>query len=34
MLDDPEWLALIAEIDAELARQREWYEAHKDEPLF
>jgi TolB-like protein len=27
--DEPEWLALVAEIEAELARQREWYEAHK-----
>jgi hypothetical protein len=34
MLDDPEWLALVDEIEADLARQRDWYEAHKDEPLF
>lgn len=34
MLDEPEWLSLIAELKAEMARQREWYEAHKDDPLF
>jgi TolB-like protein/Flp pilus assembly protein TadD len=34
MLDEPEWLALIDEISAEFKREREWYEAHKDEPLF
>jgi len=34
MLDEPDWLALVAEIEAEFARQREWYEAHKDDPLF
>ena len=34
MLDEPEWLALITEIEAEFSRERQWYEAHKDEPLF
>lgn len=34
MLDEPEWLALVAEIEAEFAREREWFEAHKDDPLF
>ena len=34
MLDEPEWLALIDEISTEFKREREWYEAHKDEPLF
>ncbi len=34
MLDEPEWLALIDAIAAEFTREREWYEAHKDEPLF
>lgn len=34
MQDEPEWLALVAEIEAEFARQLEWYQAHKDDPLF
>ena len=34
LLDEPEWLALIDEISTEFKREREWYEAHKDEPLF
>jgi tetratricopeptide (TPR) repeat protein len=34
MLDEPEWLKLIDAIAAEFKREREWYEAHKDEPLF
>jgi TolB-like protein/Flp pilus assembly protein TadD len=34
MLDEPEWLVLITEIEAKFSRERQWYEAHKDEPLF
>jgi TolB-like protein/Tfp pilus assembly protein PilF len=34
MLDEPEWLAIVEKIEAEFERQRAWYEAHKDEPLF
>jgi len=34
MLDEPEWLSMVAEIDAEMDRQREWFETHKDDPLF
>ena len=34
MLDEPEWLELIDAIAAEFKREREWYEANKDEPLF
>ena len=32
--DDPEWVALVAELEEDIARQRQWYEEHKDEPLF
>lgn len=34
MLEDPAWLAVVEEIEAEFDREREWYKAHKDEPLF
>ncbi len=34
MLDEPEWLAMVEEIQAEFDRELAWYEAHKDEPLF
>lgn len=31
---EPEWNALISEIEADIASQRAWFEEHKDEPLF
>ena len=34
MQGEPGWAELVAEIQGEMHRQREWYEAHKDEPLF
>ena len=34
MRSDPEWMALIAELDADIAAQRQWFEEHKDDPLF
>ena len=32
--DDAEWQALMTELEADLLRQRQWYEENKDEPLF
>ena len=32
--NDPEWLKLVSELEADIARQRLWYEEHKDDPLF
>ena len=32
-LSDPEWLAIVEQFEADLARQRQWYEEHKDDPL-
>ena len=29
-----EWDALIAELEADIAAQRQWYQDHKDDPLF
>ena len=29
-----EWRELIAELESDIAKQREWYYAHKDEALF
>ncbi|MEE8426736.1 MAG: winged helix-turn-helix domain-containing protein [Woeseiaceae bacterium] len=34
MRDESEWVGLVAELEADIARQRQWYEDHKDEPLF
>jgi len=34
MREEPEWNALVAELEADIDRQREWYEAHRDDPLF
>jgi TolB-like protein len=34
MQGEPGWDELVDDIHAEMRRQREWYEAHKDEPLF
>jgi TolB-like protein len=32
--DDPEWIELMNEIKRRVARERQYYEQHKDEPLF
>jgi len=32
--EDPEFIALLEELEAEIAKQRQWYEDHKDDPLF
>jgi hypothetical protein len=29
-----EWNALVAEIEADIASQREWFAMHKNDPLF
>ncbi|MCH8060573.1 MAG: winged helix-turn-helix domain-containing protein [Proteobacteria bacterium] len=34
MQDNPEWLGLVAEIEADIRQQRQWFEEHKDDPLF
>jgi hypothetical protein len=34
MLEEPEWVELMTELEADIARQRQWYEEHKHEPLF
>jgi TolB-like protein/DNA-binding winged helix-turn-helix (wHTH) protein/Tfp pilus assembly protein PilF len=34
MREDPEWIDLINELEADIARQRQWFENHKDDPLF
>ena len=34
MREEPEWIALLDELEADIARQRQWYEDHKDDPLF
>ena len=34
MSTEPEWNTLITEFETDIAAQRQWYEAHKDEPLF
>jgi len=34
MQGEPGWDELVDDIHAEMRRQREWYEAHKDDPLF
>jgi TolB-like protein len=31
---DPEFIALMNELEADIRRQRQWYEDHKDDPLF
>ena len=33
MHEDAEWNAMIGELEADMARQWEWYLAHKDDPL-
>ncbi len=32
--NEPEWVELVSELEADIARQRQWYEEHKDDPLF
>ncbi|MFT5139058.1 MAG: TolB-like protein/Flp pilus assembly protein TadD [Lysobacterales bacterium] len=34
MLDEPEWIDLMTELEADIAKQRQWFEDHKDDPLF
>jgi hypothetical protein len=34
MLEEPEWVDLLSELEADIARQRQWYEEHQDEPVF
>jgi hypothetical protein len=34
MQEEPEWADLVNELEADIARQRQWYEDHKDDPLF
>jgi hypothetical protein len=31
---DPEFIALMNELEADLHAQRQWYEENKDKPLF
>ena len=33
MREEPEWNAMIEELEADMARQWQWFEAHKDDPL-
>ncbi len=32
--EDPEFIAMVNELEADIRKQRQWYEEHKDEPLF
>lgn len=34
MREEPEWIDLVNELEADIARQRQWYEDHKDDALF
>ena len=34
MWKEPEWIELVNELEADITRQRQWYEEHKDKPLF
>jgi hypothetical protein len=34
MREEPEWLALIHDIEADIADQRQWFEEQKNNPLF
>ena len=34
MLDEPEWVAMVKELQTDVRGQRQWYEEHKDDPLF
>ncbi len=31
---DPEFIALLNEVEADILEQRQWYEENKDKPLF
>jgi hypothetical protein len=33
MLDEPEWVELMTEIEADIALQMQWFEDHKDTPV-
>ena len=34
MQGNPEWIDLMAEVEADIRQQRQWFEEHKDDPLF
>ena len=34
MLEEAEWVTLMTELESYIARQRRWFEDHKDDPLF
>ena len=34
MREEPEWTNLVNELETDIARQRQWYEDHKDDVLF
>ena len=34
MLEEPEWVDLITELEEDIATQRRWFEDHQDDPLF
>jgi tetratricopeptide (TPR) repeat protein len=34
MLEVPDWVELITELEADIAKQRQWFEDHQDDPLF
>ena len=34
MQDEPEWIDLVNELEFDIAKQRQWYEEHQDEPVF
>ena len=34
MREEPEWIDLVSELEADIDRQRQWYEDHKDDLLF
>jgi hypothetical protein len=34
LLEEPEWVELIIQLETDIAKQRQWYEEHKDVPLF
>jgi hypothetical protein len=31
---DPEFIAMVEELEADIESQRQWYEENKDKPLF
>ena len=34
LLQDPEFIAMMNELEADIRKQRQWYEDHKDDPFF